>query len=252
MDQEGVLILFQELSHLLGPGRMRRAGKAFPVLGTAELALEQHPSASDNIPGLYDPGVCGAQLLCLVDVLGVIGHGPTFQSLVFLYSLSVKGVFKHSGSDAAKRKHLTGFTQRSKVSPRPQRIFGCGFMNENELSKVIVDSCLKVHKAMGSGLLESVYEKALAYELERRRLNCTRQVNVTAFYDGKDMGLAFRADIIVEDKVILEIKSIENLLPVHKKQLLTYLRHTDIKLGLLINFNVPLIKDGITRVVNKL
>jgi len=104
-------------------------------------------------------------------------------------------------------------------------------MNENEIAKIIVDKCFKIHNKLGPGLLESVYEKILLYELKKSNLKCKSQV---------------------EDLIIIELKSIENVLPVHKKQLLTYLKITGIKLGLLINFNEKLIKDGITRIVNKL
>jgi len=125
-------------------------------------------------------------------------------------------------------------------------------MTENELSKIIVDCCFKVHSALGPGLLESVYEEALAYELAKQQLAVKRQQSIAVVYDELKMDLGFRADIIVEDKVIIEIKSIEALAPVHHKQLLTYLKLTGMKLGLLINFNEALIKDGIKRVVNNL
>ena len=125
-------------------------------------------------------------------------------------------------------------------------------LNENELSRIIVDSCLKVHRALGPGLLESVYEEALAYELTRRNLKCERQVDVPVMYESMEMDLGFRADLIVEGKVIIELKSVERIMPLHKKQLLTYLKLTGMKLGLLANFNVALIKNGITRIVNNL
>jgi len=125
-------------------------------------------------------------------------------------------------------------------------------MTENELSKIIVDCCFKVHSALGPGLLESVYEEALAYELAKHQLPVKRQQGIAVVYDDLKIDIGFRADIIVEDKVIVEIKSIETLAPVHHKQLLTYLKLTGMKLGLLINFNEALIKDGIKRVVNNL
>ncbi len=125
-------------------------------------------------------------------------------------------------------------------------------MDENELSRIIVDRCLKIHKTLGPGLLESVYEEVLYYELTRTNLKCERQVGISVIYEDIKMDLGFRADMIVEDKVIIELKSVENIMPVHKKQLLTYLKLTGMKLGLLINFNVELIKNGITRIVNKL
>jgi len=125
-------------------------------------------------------------------------------------------------------------------------------MTENEISRIIVDKCLKIHRALGPGLLESVYEEVLFYELMKDDLKCKRQVGIPVIYEDIKMDLGFRADMIVEGKVIIELKSVENVLPVHKKQLLTYLKLTNMKLGLLINFNVPLIKDGITRIVNNL
>ncbi|KKK54695.1 hypothetical protein LCGC14_3082100 [marine sediment metagenome] len=125
-------------------------------------------------------------------------------------------------------------------------------MDENELSKIIVDRCLKIHKILGPGLLESVYEEVLYYELTRTNLKCERQVGISVIYKDIKMDLGFMADMIVEDNVIIELKSVENIMPVHKKQLLTYLKLTGMKLGPLINFNVELIKIGITRIVNKL
>lgn len=125
-------------------------------------------------------------------------------------------------------------------------------MSENEIAKELVHLCFIVHVNLGPGLLESVYEEALCYELKKEGWNFVRQREVPIRYDGKIIGNAFRADIIIENKVIIELKSVETLHPVHPKQLLTYLRLTDIKLGLLVNFNVPLMKNGITRVVNGL
>jgi len=125
-------------------------------------------------------------------------------------------------------------------------------MTENEISREIVDAAYRVHVALGPGLLESVYEAVLAYELNRRGLRFSAQQMIPIIYDGVDVGAGFRADLIVEDKVIIEIKSVEQLAPVHKKQLLTYLRLTDKRLGLLLNFDVVLMKQGITRVVNGL
>ena len=123
-------------------------------------------------------------------------------------------------------------------------------MTENELAKQIVDAAYRVHTGLGPGLLESVYETALAYELEKRILSVVRQQPVPVEYHGTPIEIGFRADPIVEDKVIIEIKSVEAVAPVHKKQLLTYLRLADKRLGLLINFNVELIKDGIKRIAN--
>ncbi len=125
-------------------------------------------------------------------------------------------------------------------------------MTENETSKIIVDSAFKIHTTLGSGLLESVYEAVLAYELEKRGCKIIRQQAIPVIYETVRLEVGFRADLIVNDKVIIEIKSVEAISPVHLKQLRTYLILSDRKLGLLINFNVELIKDGIRRVVNNL
>jgi len=123
-------------------------------------------------------------------------------------------------------------------------------MHENTIATEIVDSCFKIHMALGPGLLESVYEAVLANELSERGLNVVRQQSVPLTYAGMIFDEGFRADLIVEDKVIVELKSVEKVAPVHKKQLLTYLRLSDRKLGLLVNFGENLIRDGISRVIN--
>ena len=125
-------------------------------------------------------------------------------------------------------------------------------MHKNEISKIIVDCAFKIHNQLGPGLLESVYEETLSYELIKRSLRIERQQGIPVIYDNLKMEIGFRADIIVENKVIIELKSIDAIAPVHSKQLLTYLRLTGYKLGLLINFNEALIKDGIKRIVNNL
>jgi len=125
-------------------------------------------------------------------------------------------------------------------------------MTENAIAKEIVDAAFRVHTTLGPGLLESVYQTVLADELGRRGLRAVSQQTIPVVYDGIRIDTGFRADLVVEDQVIVEIKSVEGLLPVHKKQLLTYLRLADKRLGLLINFQVALIKDGITRIVNGL
>jgi len=123
-------------------------------------------------------------------------------------------------------------------------------VTENEIATIVVDSCFNVHTTLGPGLLESVYEAVLLYELEKRGLSVTKQQVIPVSYDGTQFEEGFRADLIVEDKVIVELKSVEKVMPVHKKQLLTYLRLSDRKLGLLVNFGENLIKDGISRVIN--
>jgi GxxExxY protein len=125
-------------------------------------------------------------------------------------------------------------------------------MIENELSEIIIGICINVHTILGPGLLESIYEEAICLELKRRKILFTRQQGIKAYYLGECLDVGFRADIIVADKVILEIKSIDVIAPVHKKQVITYLRLAEKKLGLLINFNVNLLKEGIFRLVNNL
>lgn len=125
-------------------------------------------------------------------------------------------------------------------------------MTENELSKIIVHACFEIDRSLGPGLLESVYEEVLYYELNNKGLILERQKGIPVVYKEVKLELGFRADIIVEKKVVVEIKSIEAIAPVHQKQLLTYLRLMNIKLGLLVNFNEALIKNGIQRIVNNL
>ena len=123
-------------------------------------------------------------------------------------------------------------------------------MNENEIGTVIVDCAVHLHQDLGPGLLESVYEVTLARKLEKQGLRVERQVAVPIHYEGARFDEGFRADPIVEGKVIVELKSVEKVNPAHKKQLLTYLRLTGIKLGYLLNFGEALMKDGITRTIN--
>jgi len=125
-------------------------------------------------------------------------------------------------------------------------------MTENEIATQIVDAAYRVHTTLGPGLFESVYETVMAHELTRRGLQVVRQQAIPVVWEDVHMEVGFRADLIVEGKVIVEIKSVGAIAPVHRKQLLTYLRLTGKKLGLLINFDTELIKDGISRVVNRL
>ena len=123
-------------------------------------------------------------------------------------------------------------------------------MSENEIAAAVVDAAFKIHTTLGPGLFESVYEAILEYELQKRGLRVAHQIRLPVHYEEVRLALGFRVDLIIDEKVIVEVKSIEALAPVHKKQLLTYLRLTDLRLGLLINFNVELIKHGIHRVIN--
>ncbi|MGH2552254.1 MAG: GxxExxY protein [Chitinophagaceae bacterium] len=125
-------------------------------------------------------------------------------------------------------------------------------MTENDISKIVVDVCFKIHTMYGPGLFESVYEQIFCYEWDKTPIPYIRQCGIKVIHEGNDMGIGFIPDIIIANKVILELKSVETLAEVHYKQLLTYLRLTNLKLGLLINFNVPLIKNGIHRIANNL
>ena len=125
-------------------------------------------------------------------------------------------------------------------------------MRENEISKIVFELCLMIHKKYGPGLFESVYEEIICFELHKLDISFTRQQGIPLIHEEIKMDVGFRADVIIENKVILELKSVEVLSPLHHKQLLTYLKLTNLKLGLLINFNVTLLKDGIHRIANKL
>jgi len=125
-------------------------------------------------------------------------------------------------------------------------------VDENQISKIVVDCCYRIHTKLGPGLLESVYLDVLRYELEKAGLKCEKEVGIPVRYEEVKLDLGFRADLIVENLLIIELKSVEKVQPVHKKQLMTYLKLTKMKLGLLVNFNVNLIKDGIERIVNGL
>lgn len=123
-------------------------------------------------------------------------------------------------------------------------------MTENEISKIVFECALKVHKVLGPGLLESAYEECLFYELKKANLKVEKQKSLPLVYEEVKLDVGYRIDILVEDKFIVEIKAVESLNEVHLAQLLTYLKLSDCKLGLLINFNVKLFKEGVRRVIN--
>ena len=123
-------------------------------------------------------------------------------------------------------------------------------MTENEISKIVFESALKVHKVLGPGLLESAYEECLFYELKKSNLKVEKQKALPLIYEEVKLDVGYRIDMIIEDKFIVEVKSVETLTDVHLAQLLTYLRLSDCRLGLLINFNVKLLKEGVRRVIN--
>ena len=124
-------------------------------------------------------------------------------------------------------------------------------MDENKIGTTIVDTAIKLHQELGPGLLESVYEVILAKRLEKQGLTVVRQVPIPIIFDGEQFDEGFRADIIVNDKVIIELKSVQQLHPAHKKQLLTYLKLSEKKLGYVLNFGEELMKQGIIRVINR-
>jgi GxxExxY protein len=125
-------------------------------------------------------------------------------------------------------------------------------LTENQLSEKILGAAIEVHRELGPGLLESVYEAALFSELNEQGLYAQRQVPVEAMYKGKKLEVGFRIDLLVEDKVILELKTVEKITDVHLAQVLTYLKLSKNKLGIILNFNVKYLKNGIKRVVNNL
>lgn len=125
-------------------------------------------------------------------------------------------------------------------------------MDENELSNKIVGVAIEVHRSLGPGLLESTYEECLCHELSLNQIPFERQAMLPVFYKGNQLDCGYRVDIIVDSKVILELKSVAEIQPIHKAQLLTYLKLSGLKLGLLLNFNVVLMKDGINRFVRGL
>jgi len=125
-------------------------------------------------------------------------------------------------------------------------------MDENRISGIVLDRALHIHRGVGSGLLESVYERLLEHELKAAGLRVRRQVEVPLVWKGVRIERAFRADLVVEHRVLVEIKSIDALSPVHRKQVLTYVKLSALKLGLLINFGAPVLKDGFVRLVNGL
>ena len=125
-------------------------------------------------------------------------------------------------------------------------------MEENGLATDIIGAAIEVHKQLGPGLLESVYRDCMVYELNLREISVVREVSVPVRYKGIEFSAAYRADLVVADKVIVELKAVDILLPVHAAQLLSYLRISGRRLGLLINFNVSQLRDGIKRIVNQL
>ncbi|MEA3435261.1 MAG: GxxExxY protein [Thermodesulfobacteriota bacterium] len=125
-------------------------------------------------------------------------------------------------------------------------------MDINKLSRKIIGAAIEVHKALGPGLLESAYEECLCQELSLQHVSYKRQKPLPLTYKGKLLDCGYRLDIVVENAIIIELKSCERIEPIHKAQLLTYLKLSGLSLGLLLNFNVPVMRDGVVRIVNKL
>jgi len=125
-------------------------------------------------------------------------------------------------------------------------------MDINQLSSKIIGAAIEVHRALGPGLLESAYEKCLCHELNQRELAFGRQRSLPVIYKGQKIDCGYKLDVVVENTIILELKSCEEIEPIHKAQLLTYLKLSGFKLGLLLNFNVPLLHEGIVRIANGL
>ena len=125
-------------------------------------------------------------------------------------------------------------------------------MEINELTETVIASAIEVHRHLGPGLLESAYEQCLCHELSLRDLHFERQVALPVTYKGIKLDCGYRADIIVDEKLVLEIKAIDSITPLYQAQILTYLKMMDMRVGLILNFNVPVLKDGIKRMVNKL
>lgn len=123
-------------------------------------------------------------------------------------------------------------------------------MEENTLSGIIVNAAIEVHRHLGPGLLESAYENCLLHELKLQGIICERQVYLPLSYKGEQIGNGYRLDLLVENLIIVEIKTVSNIEPIHKAQLLTYLKLTNLKIGLILNFNVPVLKNGICRMIN--
>lgn len=117
------------------------------------------------------------------------------------------------------------------------------------LSGIVVDTCYKIHRELGAGLLESAYEYFLAYELEKQKINFKKQVTMPVIYDGKMHDIGYRVDMIIEDKIIIELKSVEKILPIHEAQIITYMKLSQLKIGLLVNFNVTSFKGAVKRFV---
>jgi len=145
----------------------------------------------------------------------------------------------------ACRRDGVGFTQSDKGS----KVNNEELYRENELAKVALDICFKIHKLYGPGLFENVYEEIFCFELNKTGIYFEKQKSIPVIHESIKLESGFRADVIIEKKLLIELKSVESLADVHYKQVQTYLRLTDLRLGLLINFNVSLLKDGIKRII---
>ncbi len=165
----------------------------------------------------------------------------------------LRNIFSTAEAQSAQSKCSRIFTLRklcvlSAFAVDPSREATTKHMTENEISAIILDKSIKVHKALGPGLYESVYEECLVYELNQQGISFVRQKEIPVIYEGVRMDIAFKCDLMIEQKVIVELKSISSFDDLHVAQVLTYLKLSDCKLGLLINFNVELLKNGFRRI----
>ncbi len=173
--------------------------------------------------------------------------------LTYLRLPSTPGKYRAEGAELAERRiNVVDEPEKKYLNSRNSPTQKKDPMTENELAETVIGLCLKIHRTLGPGLLESVYECALCYELSKAGIPFQRQKAIKVVYDDVTIDIGFRADVIVAGKLLLELKSSETIAPVHAKIVLTYLRLSDIKLGLVINFHEELLKNGIRRLVNNL
>jgi GxxExxY protein len=188
--------------------------------------------------------------------LGFLGVFAPLHEVIFLLEVYWREAKEEISRKAAKTAKFFCLGSLGVFAPLREIILllstvpGENLMNENEIAAIIVDTAFKIHKGLGPGLLESAYQTIMVYELRKRGLQVESEVSMPIHYDGLTLDIGYRADIVVEKAVIVELKSVEKMSVVCKKQLLTYLRMADMRLGLLINFGALLIKDGISRVAN--
>jgi len=180
------------------------------------------------------------------------GFDETIAETVSWYARVHAGTVTPPGNHPHPNRGVSGYFTMKSMEEMISREDAEAQSKENKIGSVIVDACIEVHRLLGPGLLESVYESALAHELVLRGLSVATQVPIDVAYKGIRFEQGFRADLIVEKLVVVELKSVEQVSSAHRKQLQTYLRLTDLKLGFLLNFGASLMKEGIIRAVNGL